>query len=132
MPAPAQSALTSLLAQPNGPLPPGTKLLFLRIADGLATVNFSHELQDNFSGGDTAETRAVNSVLRTLGQFPTISRVQMLVEGRPINSLGGLLVLSDPLPVIRPADDAAAAQAYRRWLHRKTRITPHVTAHPRS
>lgn len=124
-PAPAQAALTALLAQPASSLPPGTKLLSVKITDGLATVSFSHELRDNFTGGDTAETRAVNSVLRTLGQFPTVTRAQMLVEGRPIDSLGGLLILSEPLPVIRPADDAAAsAQTGRRWLHRK----PHIAA----
>ena len=116
-PAPAQAALNTLLAQPNGPLPTGTRLLSVRVADGLATVNFSHELRDNFTGGDSAETRAVNSVLRTLGQFPTVSRAQILVEGKPMDSLGGMLDLSGPLPILRPVD--AASPTDHRWLHRK-------------
>ena len=115
-PAPAQAALTTLLTQPNGPLPTGTRLLSLRITDGLATANFSHELRDNFTGGDSAETRAVNSVLKTLGQFPTITRAQLLVEGKPIDSLGGLLELTNPLPVVRPD---AAFQPGHRSLHRR-------------
>ncbi len=118
-PAPAQTALNNLLTLPAGPLPAGTRLLSLRITDGLATVNFSHEFVDNFSGGDTAETRALNSVLQTLGQFPTVSRAQILVEGRAIDSLGGLLVLTDPLPVIRPT---AAPPSGLRWLHRRTHV----------
>lgn len=123
-PAPAQSALTALAAGAASPLPTGTRLLSVRVAGSLATVNFSRELRDNFAGGDSAETRAINSILRTLGQFQTVSRVQILVEGQPIDSLGGLLVLSDPLPVIRPA--VASGTGQTRWLHRKpTSVSGH-------
>lgn len=115
-PAPAQEALTVLAGRPDSLLPSGTKLLSIRIADGLATANFSHELRDNFTGGDSGETHTVNAILQALGQFPTISRVQILVEGKPVDSLGGLLSLSDPLPVIRTA---APEQTPKRWLHRK-------------
>ncbi len=115
-PAPAQEALAALAVQPDSPLPSGTKLLSIRIGDGLVTANFSHELRDNFTGGDSGETHTVNAILRTLGQFPTISRVQILVEGKPVDSLGGLLSLSDPLPVIRTA---TPEQTPKRWLHRK-------------
>ena len=117
-PAPAQDALTALLARPDSPLPAGTKLLSVRVTDGLATVDFSRALRDNFSGGDSEETHTVNALLRTLGQFQTISRVQILVEGKPIDSLGGLLSLSGPLPVIRPVADTAAPPVRR--FHRKT------------
>lgn len=119
---PAQDALNALVARPDSPLPTGTKLLSVRIADGLARVNFSHELRDNFAGGDSGETRTVNAILSTLGKFPTIRRVQLLVQGNPVDSLGGLLALSDPLPVLRPTSEPAAApQNPHRWLHR----TPH-------
>ena len=118
-PAPAQDALIALAARLDSSLPTGTKLLSIRVTDDLATANFSHQLRDNFSGGDTEETLTVNALLRTLGQFPTISRVQILVEGKPIDSLGGLLSLSDPLPVIRPDTDPASAPARR--FHRKAK-----------
>jgi len=121
--APAQSAMTTLLNAPATPLPKGTKLLSLRVAAGLATVNFSRELVDNFAGGDSAETRAVNSILRTLGQFPTVSRVQIQVVGQPIDSLGGLLALSDPLPVIRPTAQTVTAPGMH--LHRKAAARHH-------
>lgn len=119
-PAPAQDALNALAARPDSPLPAGTKVLSVRIADGLATANFSHELRDNFTGGDSGETRTVNAILSTLGRFPTISRVQLLVQGKPVDSLGGLLALSDPLPVLRPASDEAVRVPHR-WLHRAPR-----------
>jgi len=118
-PAPAQDALNALIARADSPLPPSTKLLSVRVANGLATVDFSREMRDNFTDGDSGETRTVNAILSTLGRFPTISRVQILVEGQPVDSLGGLLSLPDPLPVIRPASDAATGpQAPHRWLHR--------------
>jgi len=120
-PAPAQSALSALAARPDSPLPAGTRLLSVRIANGLATADFSRELRDNFSGGDSGETRTVNAILSTLGKFPTISRVQLLVQGKPVDSLGGLLALSGPLPVIRTTTETAAPH---RWLHR----TSHTAA----
>ena len=115
--SPAQDALNALLSRPNSPLPAGTRLLSVKAVDGLATVNLSHELRDNFTGGDSGETRAVNSLLRILGRFETVSRVQVLVEGKPIDSLGGPLEISGPLPVIRPD----ATPAARRFFHRKAR-----------
>lgn len=102
-PAPARDALSALAATPHGPLPPGTRLLSVVLNNGLATTNFSHQLRDNFAGGDTQEARTVSAVLKALGRFPTVARVQILVDGKPIDTLGGLLVLSAPLPVIRPA-----------------------------
>ena len=120
-PAPAQSALNALAARPNSLPPAGTRLLSVRIVDGLVAADFSHELRLNFSGGDSGETRTVNAILSTLGKFPTISRVQLLVEGKPVDSLGGLLALTDPLPVIRTNSETAAPH---RWLHR----APHTAA----
>ena len=102
-PTPAQDAISGLIVRPASPLPSGTKLRSITVRDGLAVADFSRELHDNFRGGDTEEAQTVNTILRALGQFPTISRVQILVDGQRIDSLGGLIVISDPLPVIRPA-----------------------------
>ncbi|MBV9850166.1 MAG: GerMN domain-containing protein [Armatimonadetes bacterium] len=114
-PVPAQEAISSLISAPSSPLPPGTKLRSVTISDGLATVDFSRALKDNFRGGDTQEAQTVNAILRTLGQFPTVSKVQILVEGQRVDSLGGLIVISDPLPVVRPS-----AEQSSRYLHRRT------------
>ena len=113
---PAQDALVALSAQPNSPLPAGTHLRSINLADGLATVDFSREFQTHFAGGDTQSLRTVNAVLCTLGQFPNVDRVQILVDGSPVDTYGGMLSLSDPLPVIRPA---AVPPPPTVWLHRK-------------
>ncbi len=99
--SPARDSLNALVQADNSPLPVGTRLRGVKIADGLATVDFSREFQNNFHGGDTQEAQTVNSVLLTLGQFPNIDRVQILVEGKPIDALSQLPIAS-PLDVIRP------------------------------
>jgi len=101
--APAKPMLEALIRSPQSPLPRGTRLLAVRIVDGLATVDFSKDIQRNFQGGDLQEAQAVNSILMTLGQFPSIDRVQLLVEGAPIDSLGGHFEINSPIPVIRPS-----------------------------
>ena len=99
--SPALDSLNALAQAEHSPLPTGTQLRGVKIADGLATVDFSREFQENFHGGETEEAQTVNSVLRTLGQFPNVERVQILVEGRPIDALSQLII-SGPLDVIRP------------------------------
>jgi spore germination protein GerM len=99
-PAQAQTALNSLLRSPDHPLPPGTQLLGVAVQNGLATVNFSPAFTNNFQGGDSQAADTVNAVLRVLGRVPTISKVQFLENGRVPGSMGGLIVLSSPLPVI--------------------------------
>jgi spore germination protein GerM len=98
--SPARAALNALIRSKNSPLPPGTHLRGIKIDDGLATVDLSREFQQNFHGGDTAESQTINSILTTLGQFPNIDRVQILVEGKPIEALSQLPI-SAPLDVIR-------------------------------
>jgi len=98
----ARSSLEELLRGevPRGcdrPLPPGTRLLDIAVGDGLATVDFSRELQAEFRGGSDNEQVTVYSIVNTLTSLPTIDRVQVLVEGRPINTLGGHQDISGPL-----------------------------------
>ncbi|BDI32664.1 hypothetical protein CCAX7_47150 [Capsulimonas corticalis] len=111
---PARESLNALVAAKDTPLPAGSELRGVKIEDGLATVNFSAELKSNFHGSDTQEAQAVNSILKTLGQFPTISKVQILVDGSPVDSLGGHFEISDPLDVIRTTADAKQARVYHK------------------
>jgi spore germination protein GerM len=82
----------------SNPIPEGTRLLGLTVENGLATVDLSREFQDNFVGGSQGEALVVGTILRTLGQFPEVRRIRILVEGKPIDSLGHL-DLSGPLDV---------------------------------
>ena len=106
---PASDALNALIASAPSPLPSGASLRTLTIKDGLATVDFSPEFKKNFHGSDTQEAQAVNSILLTLGQFSTVKRVQILVDGDIIDSLGGHFDISTPLNVIHPDDIRQAA-----------------------
>lgn len=61
-------------------LPPDTKILGIKIQNGLATVNFSKEvLQANV--GATGEALGIQSIVNTLTEFPEIKEVAFEVEG---------------------------------------------------
>jgi spore germination protein GerM len=102
---PAKVAMQTLISSKDSPIPHGTRLLSLSVdkSTGLATVDFSREFQNNFSGGDEREAQTLDSILATLGQFDEIQNVQFLVAGARIDSLGGTEDLTAPLPSIRPA-----------------------------
>lgn len=71
-------------------VPTGTTLLDINVRpDGLAIVDFSREIIDNHPGGATAENLTVYSVVNTLAQFPSVNRVQLLVEGQNVTTLVG-------------------------------------------
>ncbi len=107
--SPARDAVEALIHADHSPIPEGTRLRSIKVEGGLATVDLSEEFQSHFHGSETEEAQTVNSVLRTLGQFASIDRVQFLVDGKPIDALSQL-PLSGPLDVIRP-DPARAAVA---------------------
>ncbi len=97
--SPATFALESLMNTAHSPIPAGTKLHGIKIADGVATVDFSGEFKIGFPGGDSAEAIVINSIVTTLGQFSSVKSVQILVDGAKIDSLGGNLSLDEPIPV---------------------------------
>ena len=79
-------------------IPMGTELLDINVKeDGLARLDFSRELMDNHLGGSTAENLTVYSIVNTLAQFPTVDRVQILVEGQYVDAVAGHVDVSVPL-----------------------------------
>ncbi len=78
------------------PLPPGTRVRQVFIAkDGLATVDFSRDIAENFAYGSTSELAAVYSVVNTLVySFKPVKKVVILVEGAERETLGGHVDLS--------------------------------------
>ncbi|HMA53014.1 MAG TPA: GerMN domain-containing protein [Acidobacteriota bacterium] len=78
------------------PLPPGTRVRQVFIAkDGLATVDFSRDIAENFSYGSTSELAAVYAVVNTLVyNFKPVKKVVLLVEGAERETLGGHVDLS--------------------------------------
>ena len=79
-------------------IPKKAKLRSVTVKDGVATVDFSKELQQNFSGGSTGEEMLVGSIVNTLTDFPEVKKVQILIDGASVEALSGHLDLSEPLP----------------------------------
>ena len=78
-------------------IPKKTKLKSVAVKDGIATVDFSEDLVKNFAGGSTGEEMLVGSIVNTLTEFPEVKSVQILLEGKKIDSLAGHLDTSKPL-----------------------------------
>ncbi len=85
----------------GGLIPAGTGLLDpIEIDDkGVATLNFSGELVENFSGGSDQEALTVNAIVHTVvsNSSGNVQSVRILVEGKPVDTLGGHLDLTEPV-----------------------------------
>ena len=79
------------------PLPTGTKLRGITVADGLATVDFSQALVSQFHGGSDNEGVTVFAIVNTLASLPAVDRVRILVDGKPVSTIGGHLDISAPM-----------------------------------
>ena len=77
--------------------PKKTKLLKVAVSGSTARVDFDKNLTAGFVGGSTGEEMLVGSLVNTLTEFPEIKEVQILVEGKEIDSLSGHLDLSKPV-----------------------------------
>jgi spore germination protein GerM len=107
--APLEAAMRALADGPEAAglvpaLPPGTRLLSATVEGGVATVDFSGELEAGYPRGAAAELALVAPVVRTAAQAAGTPRVRILVEGRPPAPPDGQLDLSVPLS---PEDVAA-------------------------
>ncbi len=91
----AKGSTTGLLPT----LPAGTRVLDVFVhAGGVAYVDLSGEAASGLPGGSRAERLTVYSVVDTVvGNFPSTTRVQLLLDDRQVPSLGGHLDLSRPL-----------------------------------
>ena len=70
-------------------IPKPTKLKSVKVKGDTAYVDFSNDLVKHFVGGSTGEEMLVGSIVNTLTDFPEIKKVQLLVEGKKIESLAG-------------------------------------------
>jgi spore germination protein GerM len=99
----AKETILELVKGPKGKLiptlPPRTKLLTLQINDaGMAKVNFNPALCKDHPGGSSAEMMTVYSIVNSLAlNFPQIKRVQILIDGKPIETIAGHLSLRQPI-----------------------------------
>ena len=103
--SPVQQARRIVEAQLQGApglmsaIPPGTKLRNLYMtSDGVAYVDLSADVSSAHPGGSLAEILTVYSVVNALGEnLPAVSGVQILIEGREVDTLAGHVDLRRPL-----------------------------------
>jgi len=75
----------------TGTIPPGTSLRNLSINhDGIAFVDLSSELTSRHPGGSSAELLTIYSIVNSLTlNFKGIEKVQILVEGKKVETIAG-------------------------------------------
>ncbi|EEG78862.1 GerMN domain-containing protein [Dethiobacter alkaliphilus] len=98
----ARRAMNELIAGPQSEylgrsVPQETRLLGIRIEDGICYVDFSSELRDNHPGGSLGELLTIASIVNTLTEFSSIDQVQILIEGQIGESIGGHVELYEPI-----------------------------------
>lgn len=86
-----------------GTIPRGARPLSVVIEDGLAVVDYSMELRTNHPGGSAGELLTAYAIVGTLSALEGVEAVQILLEGRVIDSLVGHLIFSEPMTVSEEA-----------------------------
>lgn len=99
---PAQTAMELLIAGTKDPalvpvVPAGTKLRGISVKDHIAYVDFSDSLVKNNKGGSASEILLVASIVNTLTEFHDIQKVQIMVEGKKIDTISGHMDTGEPL-----------------------------------
>ena len=81
------------------PIPPGTKLRALYVGDrGDAFVDLSSEVRTAHTGGALDELFTTYAIVNALTvNLPAITRVQILVDGKEVDTLAGHVDLRRPL-----------------------------------
>ncbi len=91
----AKAVINALIKGPESKdlfptVPDGTQLKVLYLHNDIAYVDFSEELITKHIGGSSAEIHTIFSIVNTLTfNFPKIKYVQILVEGKEIETLAG-------------------------------------------
>lgn len=86
-------------ASMTSPIPQGTtvRAVFLT-EDGVAFVDLSPEAAANHPGGSTAEALTIYAIVNALTvSLPSVRAVQILVDGREVETLAGHVDLRHPL-----------------------------------
>ena len=99
----AEETINELIKGPKGKLiptlPRQTKLLDLELGEGgVVKVNFNKALSKDHPGGSSAEMMTLYSVVNSLTlNFHQIKRVQILIEGKAVETIAGHLSLKKPI-----------------------------------
>ena len=78
---------------------PTARLLSVSVEDGVAKLSFNAAFEGGYGSGD--EGVLIEGLSRSLGQFKEISKYEVFVDGKPLDSLGSV-ELAGGLDVKRP------------------------------
>ena len=78
-------------------VPSETSILGVDIEDRIAYVSFSKELIEKHWGGSAGELMTITSIVDTLTEFDDIQKVQILVDGKTVETIAGHSDVSRPL-----------------------------------
>lgn len=100
--AQARAILEAQFAEPTAPLvsaiPAGTKVRAVYVAGADAYVDLTNEIVTAHPGGSLNETLTVQTVVAAItANLPAVTRVQILVDGKEVDSLSGHVDLRQPL-----------------------------------
>lgn len=90
----ATSIVKELIAGPrnkelNATIPAEAKILSVKIKEGVASADFNKELQSKHWGGSTGESMTLNSIANSLTELDSIDKVELLIDGKKVESLAG-------------------------------------------
>lgn len=78
---------------------PKTKVLSLTIQNGIAIIDFSKDIRDDFPGGALVEDITIKSIVWSMTQIPGINGVSILINGEYGDSIGGHILLDHTFPI---------------------------------
>lgn len=78
---------------------PKTKILSITIQNGVAIIDFSKDIRDDFPGGALVEDITIKSIVWSMTQIPGINGVSILINGEYGDSIGGHILLDHTFPI---------------------------------
>ncbi|SHK02941.1 Sporulation and spore germination [Anaerobranca californiensis DSM 14826] len=98
------SIIKELMAGPKSKgliptIPKEAQLISFEVVEGIAFINFSKEFQTKHPGGSAGELATLASIVYTLTELENIDKVQILVEGRRLETLAGHIYIMEPLTI---------------------------------
>ncbi len=96
---PLEGAVRALVNQPDGAFPLGTSVLSVTRNGPLVTIDFNKRLIEGFNGGSQREADLLGCLQMTVGQFAGVERITILVNGKPVDTIGGHFEIDGPIPV---------------------------------
>jgi hypothetical protein len=90
-----------LAAAAGSPMPRNIVIREIWVANGIAYLDFNPDLPARLAGGSRAELMFVYGIVGTLtSSVPSVSAVQFLVGGQPVDTLTGHTQLSEPVKAL--------------------------------